>query len=194
MSIFFEFYHQVGGEVQFEAILKSIHQRTFDTDLCDYITYGKVITLILSSHYYTVSQLELLYQDVRRLIKIPNHSSKLHLTNIDFCKCIHKKPFDEHMRLPILEAILRDLFTHTAATLAGVMEEKKCLTGDGITNIYSSFFCLPVSQYIAVCRKDTVELWACDPKVDGLIKNICHSYAYHTKNGRLEDNPHLEPV
>lgn len=191
---FYMLYHQVGGETQFEAILESIHRREYDIDLCDYVTYAKVIALILSSHYYTVSQMDLLYCDVRRLIKISDYSSKLDLANIDFNECIEKKPLDRHMKLLIIDAILADLFSHTTEILADLMAEKRCLTGGDTSNIYSSFFCLPISQYIAICKNGTVELWACDPEVDGLIKNIHHSLEYHKEHGYLESYPNLEPV
>jgi hypothetical protein len=75
------------------------------------------------------------------------------------------------------------------------MAGKRCLTGGGVTgDIYDSFFCLPVSQYIAIWNAGTVELWACDPNVDGLLSNIKQAKEHFTKTGNLPQNQILEPV
>ena len=92
------------------------------------------------------------------------------------------------MEVPILAAILEDVLSHTATVLGGLMAGKRCLTGGGITgDIYDSFFCLPVSQYIAIWNAGTIELWACDPNVDALLNNISQAKEIFDRTDQLKN-------
>lgn len=193
---FFKLCQQLGGIEKYETVLKTIHAGYFDTQLCDYNIFGKIITLILTSHYSNARNLSRLYQIPHYVTGIPSLSSKLDFNEIDLNQVINIHNGDyRNMEVPILAAILEDILSHTAIILGELMAGKRCLTGGRVTsNIYSSFFCLPVSQYIAIWNAGTVELWACDPNLDNLLNNIRQANEHYTKTGRLTDPHTLEPV
>lgn len=74
------------------------------------------------------------------------------------------------MHIPIMIDILEDFLSHTAGILGELMEGKRCLTGGDCSGIYDPFFCMPASQYIAVWKEGNIELWACDPNIEGLLQ------------------------
>lgn len=193
---FFVLCEQIGGVEKYEMIINSIHNKVFDAELCDFHTYGKVITLILSSHYCCASHLEQLYRGSRYVAGIPDLSSKLDFYQIDMDQFVNIRSGNyRNMEVPIIAAILDDVLSYTASVLGNLMAEKRCLTGGRTTSdIYSSFFCLPVSQYIAVWNAGTVDLWACDPDFDALLNNIKQAEEHFKKTSRLSQNHILEPV
>lgn len=193
---FFNLCEQIGGVENYEIILKSIHAEVFDTELCDYHTYGKIIALILSSHYCSVGHLEQLYRGLRYVTGVPRFSSKLEFGQIDMDQVVNvRKGNYRNMEVPILSAILKDVLSHTASVLGDLMAGKRCLTGGGVTgDIYNSFFCLPVSQYIAIWNAGTVELWACDPNVDALLSNISRAKEIFNKTDKLKEPPEMAQV
>lgn len=193
---FFDLCDQLGGVENYETILKSIHDEVFDTELCDYHTYGKIISLILASHYCSVDHLEQLYRGLRYITGIPRLSSKLEFGQIDMDQVVSiRKGNYQNMVVPILAAILKDVLSHTATVLGDLMAGKRCLTGGGVTgDIYDSFFCLPVSQYIAIWNAGAVELWACDPNLDALLSNISQAKEIFDKVGRLKEQPEMAQV
>lgn len=194
---FFDLCDQLGGVENYKTILKSIHAKDFDTRLCDYHTYGKIISLILASHYCSADHLEQLYRGLRYVTGVPRYSSKLEFGQIDMDQVVNIRKGSYHnMVVPILAAILEDVLSHTATVLGDLMAGKRCLTDrEGVTtDIYDSFFCLPVSQYIAIWNAGTVELWACDPNVDALLNNISQAKEIFDRTDQLKKPPEMAQV
>lgn len=194
---FFDLCDQLGGVENYKTILKSIHDEAFDTKLCDYHTYGKIIALILTSHYCSADHLDQLYRGLRYVTGVPRYSSKLEFGQIDMNQVVNiKNGSYHHMEVPILAAILEDVLSHTATVLGDLMAGKRCLTDrEGVTpDIYDSFFCLPVSQYIAIWNAGTVELWACDPNVDALLSNISQAKEIFDRTDQLKKPPEMAQV
>ena len=74
------------------------------------------------------------------------------------------------------------------------MAGKRCLTGGVSKGIYDTFFYMPASQYIAIWKDGNIELWACDPNIDGLLSNIEQVKEIFDKTGRLEKPPVMAQV
>ena len=164
---------QLGSAQIFDAALNSVRRGTFDTTICDYHTYGRIIALIFASRHDSTKYLERLYEGSWHVSSIARMDNALNFYSNDFDQHITLRDGDyAPMKVPILHAILEDYFSHTATTLGDLMAGKRCLTGGVSKGIYDTFFCMPASQYIAIWKSGIIELWACDPDVDGLLNNI----------------------
>lgn len=190
---------QVGGIANFDAIenivcsrnYRDISIRSFDTTLCDYHTYSRVVALNLVSQHCSSRQFERLLINpllVSELSKLDNALNLIY-NEMDQFISVEASNYNRNMEVTILAAIFNDILSHTASALGDLMEGGRYLTGGPALDIYGVFFCMPVSQYIAICNAGTIELWACDPNVDGLLSNITQVKEIFKKTKCLEATP-----
>ena len=187
---------QLGSIQKFDAVLNSVRRHIFDPNLCDYHTYGRIISLILASRHDSRKHLEQLFEGSWHVdtVESMENSLNFYFNGLEQNISLHDDNNCTLGRVPILYAILEDFFTHTAAVLGDLMAGKRCLAGGASKGIYDTFFYMPASQYIAIWKAGNIELWACDPNIEGLLSNIEQVKLIYDKTGHLEKLPVMAQV